>query len=398
MDGYTRYRFTGVNRAHQTVHGSLVAKNKTLAKIELFKQHIHVKKIIRDNKKIARISYQTITRFTRSLSALLKAHLPLVQALELLEHSEANPRMRSVLKNLQHDVQTGIPLAHACRKHPRYFTALFCHIVYVGERSGSLTRLLNQLASHREAEGRMKKKIRAAMTYPLAILSVACCVTLGLLLFVVPQFQTLFASFDAALPKATLSLIWLASALKNYGLMLFVVILISAYGCRYLHVRTDKIAYMCDDLKLRVPLLGHITRLAMLTRITQTLSILLSAGLPLVDAIGVCANLAANRRYTQSLLTIQTQLTEGYPLQRAFEETGLYPAMMTQLIGMGEASGRLESMLEHVAEQQRDALHHAMQTLSSLFEPCLMALLGLWVGGLIVALYLPIFQLGGLVS
>jgi type IV pilus assembly protein PilC len=398
MDGYTRYRFTGVNRAKQTVHGSLVAKNKTLAKVELFKQHIHVKKIIRDNKTIARITYHTITRFTRSLSALLKAHIPLVQALELLEHGETNPRMRYILKSIQHDVKTGIPLAHACRKHPRYFTALFCHIVYVGERSGSLTLLLNQLASHREAEGRMQKKIRAAMTYPLAILSVACCVTLGLLLFVVPQFQTLFASFDATLPQATLSLIWLSHALKNDGLILFALILIAAYGCRYLHARTHKIASICDDLKLRIPLLGNISRLAMFSRITQTLSILLSAGLPLVDAIGVCANLAANRRYTQSLLTIQTQLTEGHPLQRAFEDTGLYPAMMTQLMGMGEASGKLESMLKHLAEQQRDALEHAMQTFSGLFEPCLMALLGLWVGGLIVALYLPIFQLGGLVS
>ena len=398
MDGYTRYRFTGVNRAHQTVHGSLVAKNKTLAKIELFKQHIHVKKLMRDNKKIARITYHTITGFTRGLGALLKAHIPLIQALELLEHSEDNPRMRCLLKNLQHDVQTGIPLAHACRKHPRYFTSLFCHIIHMGERSGSLVILLNQLASHREAEGRMKKKIRATMAYPLAILSVACCVTLGLLIFVVPQFQTLFTSFDATLPKATLSLIWLSSALKSYGLMMFMMILVSVYAGRYLHAHAPKLAWICDDLKLRVPLLGTILRLAMFSRITQTLSILLSAGLPLVDAIGVCANLAANRRYTQSLLTIQTQLTEGHPLQHAFEETGLYPAMMTQLIGMGEASGRLESMLKHLAEQQRDALQHAMQTFSGLFEPCLMALLGLWVGGLIVALYLPIFQLGGLVS
>ncbi len=314
MDGYTRYRYKGVNRAEQTVHGTLVARNKTLANIELFKHHIKVTTLTHERPQNTRITFHTITHFTKSLAGLLSAHIPLREALDLLQQGEDNPLMQTLLARIKQNVESGMPLAHALKHHPRYFTDVYCHIAHTGERSGSLSILLNQLALHREREGEMRKKLRRALTYPLAIVSIALVVTLGLLLFVVPQFQALFASFNATLPKATRMLIWLSDALRIHGFLLIFCVFMLFIMFKALNRHIHRIRPIADGVKLKLPLLKNITELTILTRITHTMSILLNAGLPMVEAIGVCANVAANKRYTESLLRIQSQLTQGHSL------------------------------------------------------------------------------------
>lgn len=404
MDALYHYRWVGVNRTGQTVHGTLEAHTRTCVKIRLYQQGVHTKKITRTRAslfnrfKSTRIKSQHLTHAARSLAALLKAQIPLTHALQLLQANENNRNLKNILKHIQTDVQAGLPLAQALQKHPRTFNRLFYHMVHIGERSGTLIKLLMQLAIHREKHERLQKKIHASLIYPVTILCVACFVTLGLLLFVVPEFQILFVNFNASLPAATRYLIHVSSLLKTHGLLLLLILFSSSYALRRLCTRSNRLTKHADCLLLRLPILSRIARLTIFTRLTQTLSILLSAGMPLVEALGICTQLTHNHVYMQGLKQIQTQLTEGYSLQQALETSALFPSVMTQLVGMGEASGRLETMLAHLADQQNETLDHTMQSLSGLFEPFLMALLGFWIGGLIVALYLPIFQLGGLIS
>ncbi|MDX2346116.1 MAG: type II secretion system F family protein [Legionella sp.] len=405
MDGAYQYRWVGVNRAGQMVHGQLKAKNATLAKIALHQQGIEAKKI-KPNKnflyyfylKHLRIKSSHITALTRQLANLVQAQIPLVQAFELLQSGEGNLRLKKLLQHVQADIKNGMPLAEALRKHPQYFNTLFCQMIQAGELSGALVCLLKQLSQHQETRDILKQKIKKSLAYPIAILSIACTVTIGLLIFVVPQFQLLFESFHASLPFATQCLISCSAYIKTYGLMFLIINIISFYSLRYCYHSSYKFALKLDSLILKLPLIGSILQALILARLTQALSVLLSAGLPLVDALNISAHITNNLRYTEAILSTQTALTEGHPLQRTLENTGLFPNMMTQIVGMGEASGQLNHMLTHFAMQQVDTLKHKLDVLSSLFEPILMAVLGLWVGGLIIALYLPIFQLGAIVS
>jgi type IV pilus assembly protein PilC len=403
MDGYSQYRWVGVNRAGQTVRGQLKAKSTTLAKIALHQQGIETKKIKQTKPflkyfKNIRIKSSHITSLTRQLANLLQAEIPLLQAFELLKSGEDNPRIQKLLHHIQINIQTGIPLADAFQKHPKYFNVLFCHLIKAGELSGTLVILLKQLSTYQEARDKLKQKIKKSLAYPIAILSIACAVTIGLLLFVVPQFQMLFKSFHASLPTATLCLIACSKYIKTYGFILFLLTILCFYLLRYFYKNTRKITLKLDAFILKLPLIGVIIQEMIVARVTQTLSIILSAGLPLVDALNISANITNNLHYTEAILTTRTALTEGHPLQRTLENTGLFPNMMTQIVGMGEASGQLNHMLAQLALQQSEALTHKLDVLSSLFEPILMAILGLWVGGLIIALYLPIFQLGAIVS
>lgn len=403
MDSHHRYRWVGVNHLNQSVHGYLTAKNITLAKITLHQQGVKITHIKPTQRllgylKNKRVRAHHITQLTRQLADLLQSHIPLLQAFELLKSGEDNPRLKQLLNAIQTDVQSGIPLADALRKYPAHFNALFCHLIQAGEASGALMHLLKQLANHQERQAKCIQKIKKSLAYPLAILSIAACVTFGLLRFVVPQFQTLFESFHAELPFATQCLIQSADYIKAYGLISIISMGSCMYAARYAYQQYQTLTLKCDAFILKLPLLGPLFKAMILNRLTETLSILLSAGLPLVEALTIAAPSCNNLYYTKAILAVQSTLTEGQPLQRTLENTGLFPSMMTQIVGMGEASGQLQSMLKQLAHQQSEALNHMLDLLGSLFEPILMAVLGLWVGGLIIALYLPVFQLGAIIS
>ena len=397
-----RYRWAGVNSAGQAVQGCLEAKTPTLAKILLHKQGVTTQKISKERpfglRASSRIKPSDITQFIRKMASLLSAQVPLTQALELLTSGEENHRLKCLLRALQCDVQSGLSLADALRKHSKHFNALTCHLIQAGEQSGTLTIILSKLAHYQEDLDNIQKKLHATLAYPLAILAIAACVTTGLLVFVVPQFQELFESFNASLPAFTQSIISLSHGIKHYGLALLAFMFGSAYSFRALYKKSTRLALIYDRLLLNIPLVGKMLHLTIITRFSQTLAILLSAGTPLVEALSVSSNIANNLRYTHAIQSMRDDIIEGHALKHALEETRLFPSLMVQLVGIGETSGRLEAMLTHLAKQHDEALRHTLQTLSSLFEPCLMALLGLWVGSLIVAMYLPIFQLGAIVS
>lgn len=403
MDCYHRYRWVGVNGAGQPVRGCLEAKTLTLAKIHLHQQGVIAPKIAKERpfayfRPSLRIKSSNITQFIRQLASLLSAQVTLIQSLGLLRSGEDNPRMRRLIHTIERDVQHGLSLADALHKHKLYFNPLLCHLIQAGEQSGALITLLTKLAAYREELHRLHKKIRSTLSYPLAILSIATCVTVGLLLFVVPQFEELFDSFHAPLPHFTQAMIHLASGIKHRGL----ITLILSAGCIYSllssYKKSTRTRWICDRLILKIPFFGTIIKQALIASFTHTLSILLSAGTPLVDALTASSSIAHNAVYSQAILTIRGHVVEGHSLKRSLEESMIFPNMLIQLVGIGETSGQLESMLTHIAKQHDEALGHAIQTLSGLFEPFLMAVLGLWVGSLIIAMYLPIFQLGAIVS
>ena len=403
MDCYHRYRWVGVNSAGQAVRGCLEAKTPTLAKIHLHQQGVTARKISKERpfaciRPSTQIKPSNITQFIRQIASLLAAHVPLIQALELLRAGEDNSRMRRLLHTLERDVQNGLSLADALHKHKTYFNVLTCHLIQAGEQSGTLMTLLTKLAEYREELHRLHKKLRATLSYPLAILSIATCVTVGLLLFVVPQFKELFDSFHAPLPVFTQTIINLAAGIKQYGLTALALGAGCAYTLISYYKKSVRIRFTLDCFILKIPLLGSMIKQALIARFAHTLSILLSAGTPLVDALTTSSNIAQNLLYTRAILAIRDSIIEGHSLKRSLEESMLFPHMMVQLIGIGETSGRLESMLTCIAQQQDEALTHVIETLSGLFEPFLMAVLGLWVGSLIIAMYLPIFQLGAIVS
>lgn len=403
MDCYHRYRWVGVNGAGQPVRGCLEAKTPTLAKIYLHKQGVIAHKISKERpfayfRPSLRIKPSNITQFIRQLANLLAAQVPLIHALGLLRSGEDNPRMRRLLHTIERDVQQGLSLADAVYKHPFYFNALTYRLIQAGEQSGALIALLTKLTAYQEEVHRLHKKMRATLTYPLAILSIAACVTVVLLLFVVPQFQDLFDSFNAPLPGFTQRIIHLATYLKHQGFITLALSLGSMYTLILCYKKSRRTRFALDKAMLKIPVFGLILKQSIIARFAHTLSILLSAGTPLVDALAASSNIVQNIVYTHTIVSVRELIIEGHSLKKSLEESMMFPNMMVQLVSIGESSGRLESMLVCIAEQHDEALSHTIQTLSGLFEPFLMALLGLWVGSLIIAMYLPIFQLGAVVS
>ena len=338
-----------------------------------------------------------ITLFSRQMATLLNAQIPLIQAFNTLKNGQKNPKLQALLDTIKQDVQTGVTFADALRKHPQFFNPLFCNLVDAGEQSGALALLLMKLARYQEHVAAIRKKIRATLTYPLAILFLALCVTLGLLLFVVPQFEALFNSFGAELPPFTRVVIRISNGLKTYWVLGGGLTMASVYAFRYAKSNSIRVAYAVDRFLLSLPWLGHVLEHAVIARLTHTLSITLTAGLPLIDALKAAAGVTGNRVYTQAMVSIRENVTHGLPLQTAMEQSRRFPSMVIQMVAIGEESGKLEPMLAHIATQYDEALNDAAHALSRLVEPLLMAVLGVIVGALIVAMYLPIFQLGAIV-
>lgn len=403
MEEYQQYHWVGVNRAQQTIRGNLNAKTETLAKVYLHQQGIIVKKITLKQSKLrqvwqSRITERHITHFTQQLLNLLEAHMPLVSALLLLQQSETHPRFKKLIYTLQTDTQSGMPFSRALQKHPKYFDTLFCHVVHAGERSGTLVQLLSALKTQRDTQATLKKKLKSSLTYPLLILSLAFIITIGLLRFVVPQFEALFTSFNTTLPGPTLCLIHLSCGLKQYGLGLFIASTTLVLTLRHLYQTSHQVRFLWDKTLILTPFIRTVIQHAVLARLTHALATLLAGSLPLVEAIQVASHLTHNLYYKEALNAVHTSVLEGRPLRRALQDTACFPQLVTELIGMGETTGQLQEVLAYIAKQQQEALTYQLETLSSLFEPILMALLGLWIGALIIALYLPIFHIGAILT
>jgi type IV pilus assembly protein PilC len=395
------FSFKGKNRRGEKVAGELRANNLIEAKSHLRKQGIistYVKKkskpLFSRTKKIAPAD---IAVFTRQLATMMKAGVPLVQSFEIVADGAEKPLMKQLIFEIRDDVAAGGGFANALRKHPRQFDDLFCSLVESGETAGALETMLDRVATYKEKTEQLKAKIKKALTYPIAVLVVAIVVTGILLIKVVPVFAETFSGFGADLPAFTLLVLGLSESLQNSWLWVLLGIGAALIGFREARFRSAKFAYLVDQYMLRLPVVGRIIYNSIIARFSRTLATTFSAGVPIVDALTSVAGAAGNRLYANAILEVRDEVMTGIQLQQAIKTRKLFPTLLHQMAAIGEESGALDEMLEKAALHYEEAVDNSVDNLTSLLEPMIMAVLGVLVGGLLIAMYLPIFQLGNVV-
>lgn len=393
------FHYTGVNKSGQKVLGDVDARSLALAKVELRKQGIVINKIAKKhkslfNKKNKRITSGDITVFSRQLATMIESGIPLVQAFDIVAKGQANKRLKELIENIKHDVETGLTLAETLKKRPAFFNELFCNLVDAGEKSGSLDIMLNKIATYKEKIETIKKKIKKALTYPMAVIVVAFIVTAGLLIFVVPQFEALFKGFGADLPAMTKAVVTMSKFFQSYWYLILGSIVAGVVAFIYAQKNSAVFAHNLDRILLKIPVVGPILEKAAIARFSRTLSITFAAGLPLVEALKSVAGATGNIIFSKATEHIKDEVSTGQQMNKAMENTQLFPNMVIQMVAIGEESGALEKMLSKVADFYEEDVDNAVDSLSSLLEPIIMSILGVLVGGLVVAMYLPIFKLG----
>ena len=402
MDQPIQYEWEGITRTGQKSQGVIDARSLAVAKAELRKQGIITKSIRKKRKKLwdstgKKIKPLDVTLFTRQMATMIQAGIPLIQSFDIVAKGITNTRMKELVHTIKKDVETGTTLTMSLRKHPQYFNELFCNLIDAGEKSGSLDIMLDKVATYKEKIESIKSKIKKALAYPMAVMVVAFLVTAGLLMFVVPQFESLFASFGADLPALTHGVITLSKIFQHYWYLIFGGLGSAIYTFHYFRTHSDKFAQAIDRYLLKLPVVGSILEKAAIARFTRTLAITFAAGLPLVEALKSVAGATGNILYSQATDKIRDDISNGQQMQLAMERTNLFPSMVVQMVAIGEESGTLEKMLSKVADYYEEAVDNDVDALSSLLEPIIMSILGVLVGGLVVAMYLPIFKLGSVV-
>ncbi|AWN74294.1 type II secretion system F family protein [Legionella anisa] len=393
------FHYTGVNKAAQKINGDIEARSLALAKVELRRQGIIVNKIAKKRAPVfslknKKVKSGDITVFSRQLATMIESGIPLVQSFDIVAKGQSNKRLKELIENIKNDVETGLTLSEALKKHPAHFNELFCNLVDAGEKSGSLDIMLDKIATYKEKIETIKKKIKKALTYPMAVLVVAFIVTTGLLMFVVPQFEALFKGFGAELPAMTQAVVSMSKFFQSYWYLIFGVLIGGIYAFIYALKHSPQFAQTVDRTLLKLPVIGPIIEKAAIARFARTLSITFAAGLPLVEALKSVAGATGNIIFAQSTDTIREEVSTGQQMNKAMENTQLFPNMVIQMVAIGEESGALEKMLSKVADFYEEDVDNAVDSLSSLLEPIIMSILGILVGGLVVAMYLPIFKLG----
>jgi type IV pilus assembly protein PilC len=338
-----------------------------------------------------------IAAFTRQLATMLQAGMPLLQGLEIIAQSAELPAMAKLVNEIKDDVAGGISLGNALARHPLYFDKLYVSLVKAGEDAGALEAILERIAVYKEKTESLKKKIKKALFYPAAVLVVAFIVTAILLIFVIPQFKDLFSSFGADLPAFTLMVIGLSEIFQQYWWVIFGGIGAAIYAFFFFKKRSRAFNQALDRLVLRLPLVGPLTHKAAIARFARTLSTMFAAGVPLVEAMSSVAGATGNHVYEKAVLEMRDMTAQGQQMRISMQQSGLFPMMVVQMVGIGEETGELDKMLSKVADIYEEEVDNMVSALSSLMEPMIMAFLGVVVGGLVIAMYLPIFKLGSVV-
>jgi type IV pilus assembly protein PilC len=338
-----------------------------------------------------------IAVFSRQLATMMAAGIPMVQSFEIIGNGHEKPAMQRLVLDIKANVEGGSTLKESLAKHPLYFDDLFVNLVEAGEQAGALETLLDKIAGYKEKTEALKKKIKKALFYPAAVLVVAVVVTIILLIFVIPQFESLFKGFGAELPAFTQMVVNLSRLVQAQGWWMAIVAGGAIYGFMYFHKRSRTLQRNMDRLLLKFPIIGPIMVKAAIARFARTLSTMFAAGVPLVEAMQSVAGATGNIVYQEATLRMKDEVATGQRLQRAMENTGLFPNMVVQMIAVGEESGSLDSMSAKVAEFYEAEVDAAVDGMSSLLEPLIMAILGVLVGGMVIAMYLPIFKLGSVV-
>lgn len=398
----TTFQWEGTNKRGDALKGEMTASSIALLKAELRKQGIHPKKVKRKTapllkKRKKKITQRDITLFSRQMATMLNAGIPLVQAFDIVGKGLENPTLQDLINSIKTDVESGTTFSEALRKHPVFFNELFCNLVDAGEQSGSLDIMLDRLATYKEKIESLKGKIKKALFYPTAVIVVAFFVTAALLIFVVPQFESLFKGFGAELPALTRIVITLSEFFQAYWWLIFGALFSGAYAFYKARQRSYRFAHWVDRMMLRFPIIGPILEKAAIARFARTLSITFAAGLPLVDALKAVAGATGNIVFAEATESIRQNVATGQQLQLSMRNTQVFPNMIIQMVAIGEESGSLEEMLSKVADFYEEEVDNAVDGLSSLLEPLIMAFLGVIVGVLVIAMYLPIFKLGSVV-
>ena len=393
------FLWEGKNKAGKIVRGEQRASSQTVVQATLRRQGILVSKISRQRFKAGRtITEKDITLFTRQLATMMRAGVPLLQTFEIVGRGHENPAVGKLLLDIKSDVETGSSLSQAFRKHPLYFDPLYCNLVAAGEQAGILEALLDRLASYKEKMIAIKSKIKAALFYPLTIIVVAFIITAVIMIFVIPAFKEVFKSFGADLPTPTLVVIAMSDFVIAYWWAIFGGVGGSVFAFFYSWKRSEKMQIAFDRMFLRVPVFGDIIRKAVIARWTRTLSTMFAAGVPLVESLESVGGAAGNYVYKAATRQIQSEVSTGTSLTSAMQSTQLFPNMVNQMVAIGEESGSLDAMLGKVADFYEAEVDDAVEALASLMEPMIMVVLGVLIGGMVIAMYLPIFKLGAVIG
>ncbi len=396
------YVWQGVDRQGRPTKGESQGANQALVKAQLRKQGIVPKSVKRKAQPLfggtrKRITAADICIFTRQLATMMKAGVPLVQSFEVVADGLENPSMRDLVRQIQADVSSGTAFAASIEKHPKYFDELFCNLVAAGEQAGTLESMLDRIATYKEKTEALKAKIKKAMTYPVAVVVVAIVVTGILLVKVVPTFAETFSGFGADLPAFTLMVLNLSEFVQAWWFIIVLGIIGVVVSMGQGRRRSRAFRETTDRLLLRVPIIGEIVYQSIIARFARTLSTTFSAGVPLVDALESVAGAAGSVPYHDAILRIRDDVTSGQPLFTSIRSTEMFPNMLLQMVAIGEESGALDDMLEKVATHYEDAVDNMVDGLTALLEPMIMAVLGVLIGGLMIAMYLPIFMLGSVI-
>ncbi len=395
------FLYEGTNRGGAKVKGEIFAISDTLAKNELRRQGINPLKVKKKPKPLlggaAKITPADIAIFARQIATMMQAGVPLVQSFEIIGEGNEKQSMQKLIFSIKNDVEGGVSLAEALSKHPLYFDALFVNLVNAGEQSGALETMLDKLATYKEKTEALKAKVKKALFYPVAVLIVAFIVTVILLVFVVPQFEELFSSFGADLPALTKFVIALSEFMQSWWWAIAGGIAGSVYALLRAKKTSPKMQEAFDRIALKAPVLGEIATKSAIARFSRTLETMSAAGVPLVEAMDSVAGATGNIIYENASHKIKDEVSQGTQLQTSMRNTGLFPSMAIQMVSIGEEAGSLDAMLAKVADFYETEVDNAVDALTSLLEPLIMAVLGVLVGGLIVAMYLPIFKLGSVV-
>jgi len=395
------YAWEGVDKKGTKLNGEINGHNPALVKAQLRKQGINPTKVRKKSvsffRKGKKIKPLDIAFFSRQMATMMKAGVPLLQSFDIISEGHENPNMRKLVDDIKQEVASGHSFATSLRQKPLYFDDLFCNLVDAGEQAGALESLLDRVATYKEKTESLKAKIKKAMTYPIAVVVVAFIVTGILLLKVVPQFQSIFEGFGAKLPAFTLMVLGLSQIVQDYWWILLAGLAIAIFAFRRAHRNSEKFRNGVDRALLKVPIIGPLLYKSAVARFARTLSTTFAAGVPLVEALDSVAGATGNVVFKNAVNKVKQDVSTGMQLNFSMRSTGVFPMLAIQMTAIGEESGALDSMLDKVATYYEDEVDNMVDSLTSLMEPMIMAFLGVIVGGLVIAMYLPIFQLGNVV-
>ncbi len=389
------FLWEGKDKSGKAIRGEMRATGEALVQLTLRRQGVLVTKVKKQTfRRGSRITEKDIALFTRQLATMMKSGVPLLQAFDIVGKGAGNPSLGRLLMEIRTEVETGSSLSQAFRKYPAHFDALYCNLVAAGEQAGILDALLDRLATYKEKILAIKSKIKSAMFYPIAVMVVAVIVTTVILIFVIPEFKKVFTSFGADLPAPTLAVIAMSDFAVAYWYIIFGAIGAAGYAFYVAHRRSEKVQFAVDRLLLKLPVFGEIIRKATIARWTRTLSTMFAAGVPLVEALDSVGGASGNHVYRTATKQIQTEVSTGTSLTVAMQNSDVFPVMVVQMVSIGEESGQLDGMLSKVADFFEQEVDDAVEAMASLIEPMIMVVLGTLIGGLVIAMYLPIFKIG----